>query len=143
MELHASFAFLDAPSSLARWGLWSTYFTKAMLEATFTDSKGIALEGGVLDFTLEFPVKEDKIEKRQISDSAGKIMHLIEFKGCEGGNYADDFVHYSNGKSTWSTRYEVGKYWAENVLLKDLADKPHEYWFGHICKRWLSNWSRD
>ncbi|KPB73207.1 Uncharacterized protein AC507_2069 [Pseudomonas syringae pv. maculicola] len=70
-------------------------------------------------------------------------MHLIEFKGCEGGNYADDFVHYSNGKSTWSTRYEVGKYWAENVLLKDLADKSHEYWFGHICKRWLSNWSRD
>ncbi|SDX75903.1 Methyl-accepting chemotaxis protein (MCP) signalling domain-containing protein, partial [Pseudomonas syringae] len=32
LELHASFAFLDAPSSLARWGLWSTYATLSAIE---------------------------------------------------------------------------------------------------------------
>ncbi|MGN2411691.1 hypothetical protein [Pseudomonas syringae] len=143
-DLHNEEGFLPIPHGRTNPEFLGTQaFTKAMLEANFTDSKGIPLEGGVLNFKLELPVTKTKIPKTFTSNGDGKIMELIEFKGCEGGNYARDFVHYSNGRNTWSTRYEVGMYWAENALPEHLADKPYIYNFGHICKRWLSNWSRN
>ncbi|RMT51718.1 hypothetical protein ALP47_04888 [Pseudomonas savastanoi] len=56
---------------------------------------------------------------------------------------ADNFTHLSeNGRETWSTRYEPKKYWANNQLAEQLADKPHVYNLGLICNRWLINWSR-
>lgn len=115
--------------------------TNAMLEATFTDSKAFPLEGGVLDFFLGV---ESDAGVTYTSDSSGKIMQLITFGRCEGGKLADNFTHYSeNGSETWSTRYQSKYYWAKNVLPEQLADKPHKYNFGHICKRWLTNWSRN
>ncbi|SDW28403.1 hypothetical protein SAMN05444064_10294 [Pseudomonas syringae] len=141
-DLHNEEGFLPIPHGRTTPAfLGAQAFTKAMLEATFTDSTGIALEGGVLDFHLS--IREGGEGEQYISDSSGKIMQLLTFKGCEGGQLADNFVHYSNGKNTWSTRYEVGDYWAVNRLLENLADKPYVYKFGHICKRWLINWSRN
>ncbi|MCI3946802.1 hypothetical protein K0038_03876 [Pseudomonas syringae] len=115
--------------------------TEAMLDATFTDSKAFPLEGGVLDFLLGV---ENDVAVTYTSDSAGKIMQVITFDRCEGGRLADNFTYYSeNGRETWSTRYQLKKYWARNVLPEQLADKPHIYNFGHVCKRWLTNWSRN
>ncbi|EPN45347.1 hypothetical protein A244_25596 [Pseudomonas syringae pv. actinidiae ICMP 18807] len=115
--------------------------TNAMLEVTFTDSKAFPLEGGVLDFFLGV---ENDAGVTYTSDSSGKIMQLITFGRCEGGNLAGNFTYYSeNGRETWSTRYQSKHYWAKNVLPEQLADKPHRYNFGHVCKRWLTNWSRN
>ncbi|MFA0995721.1 MULTISPECIES: hypothetical protein [Pseudomonas syringae group] len=115
--------------------------TNAMLEVTFTDSKAFPLEGGVLDFFLGV---ENDAGVTYTSDSSGKIMQLITFGRCDGGKLAGNFTYYSeNGRETWSTRYQTKHYWARNVLPEQLADKPHRYNFGHICKRWLTNWSRN
>ncbi|MGN2438165.1 hypothetical protein [Pseudomonas syringae] len=115
--------------------------TNAMLEVTFTDSKAFPLEGGVLDFFLGV---ENDAGVTYTSDSSGKIMQLITFGRCEGGKLAGNFTYYSeNGRETWSTRYQSKHYWAKNVLPEQLADKPHRYNFGHVCKRWLTNWSRN
>ncbi|SOS38304.1 hypothetical protein PSCFBP2116_04314 [Pseudomonas syringae] len=113
-----------------------------MLEVTFTDSKAFPLEGGVFDFELS--IKHHQANGQYTSDSSGKIMQRVTFKRCEGGLLADNFTHLSeNGRETWSTRYEPKKYWANNRLAEQLADKPHVYNLGLICNRWLINWSRN
>jgi len=140
-DLHNEKDFLPIPYGFTKPEFLATQaFKEALLEASFTDSKGVALEGGVLYFVLELNSKL-KIKKTLISDKEGRISDLIEFPRCEGGWLAV-FVHYSNGKHTWSTRYHAGTYSAAEVLSEHLADKPHLYNFGHICNRWLSNWSR-
>ncbi|RMS80912.1 hypothetical protein ALP59_03316 [Pseudomonas savastanoi] len=116
--------------------------TEAMLEVTFTDSKAFPLEGGVFDFELS--IKHHQANGQYTSDSSGKIIQRVTFKRCEGGLLADNFTHLSeNGRETWSTRYEPKKYWANNRLAEQLADKPHVYNLGLICNRWLINWSRN
>lgn len=96
-----------------------------------------------MGFELEPHEGLEAITKSFTSDSEGRISELIEFERCERGKYADNFVHKHNGRNTWSTQYLVGKYVAVNVLLGSMADKPHVYDFGHICKRTLINWSRN
>ncbi|GAB7531567.1 hypothetical protein PS3A_39790 [Pseudomonas sp. 3A(2025)] len=111
--------------------------TEAMLEVRFNDSKGHPLEGGVVAFTFNPNSSVKSNTTSYISDSSGKISELIKFNGCEGGSYADPFIHVNNGRNTWATRYRAGRYKALNVLPGAHADKPHDYDFGHICKRWL------
>ena len=143
-ELHHEEGFLKIPYGLTKPPFLATQaFTKALLEGTFTDSKAYPLEGGVMYFRLEPHHGYKEIEEEFTSDASGKISKLIEFSPCEGGKYADNFVHKHNGRNTWSTLYKDGKYSARNLLLGSLEDKPHVYAFGHICKRTLVNWSRN
>ena len=93
-------------------------------------------------FELTTGTKE-KVNKIFESDKDGKISQLIEFKRCEGGWLADDvYENVDKARHTWSTRYEVGRYNAENMLPAQLADNVHNFNFAHLCKRWLTNWSR-
>ncbi|GAB7531675.1 hypothetical protein PS3A_40890 [Pseudomonas sp. 3A(2025)] len=117
--------------------------TEALLEVSFTDSKAHPLEGGVVAFYFKPNSKVGGKTTGYTSDSSGKISELIKFSGCEGGFYAEPFIHVNNGRNTWATRYEVGDYDALNVLPGAHADKPYKYKFGHICKRWLINWSKN
>ncbi|MBX8529712.1 hypothetical protein K5D32_08580 [Pseudomonas cichorii] len=143
-DLHDEEGLLKIPYGLTKPPFLATQaFTKALLEGTFTDSKAYPLEGGVMNFELEPHEGLESIPKSFTSDAEGRISELIEFDRCESGNYADNFVHKHNGRNTWSTQYLVGKYGAVNVLLGSMADKPHVYAFGHICKRTLINWSRN
>lgn len=116
--------------------------TNTLLDVTFTDSKGYPLQGGVVDFELELTDPKRYLYKTLVSDSSGKAQELLQIGTCEGGTYAGTFIQRHNGVNTWSTRYKKGKYFATNALLEHLADKPHVYDFGHICKRTLVNWSR-
>ncbi|MFJ4142390.1 hypothetical protein [Pseudomonas sp. NPDC089734] len=144
-ELHHEEGFLKIPHGLTDPPFLATQaYTKALLEAWFTDSKAFPLEGGVMRFELEPHQGEKEITKTWISDSAGKISELIEFNRCDGGKYAKNFVHKNHvkGKNTWATLYRVGHYRAFNVLLEDRAEQPYKYDFGHVCKRMLVNWSR-
>jgi hypothetical protein len=118
-------------------------FKQSLLEVEFTDSKAYPLEGGVAYFELRHQDPERSISRTLVSDASGKAQELLQFGTCEGGRAAEYFVHRHNGRNTWATRYKVGKYFAANVLLEHLADKPHVYDFGHICKRTLVNWSRN
>ncbi|KPW37525.1 hypothetical protein ALP45_02966 [Pseudomonas coronafaciens pv. atropurpurea] len=141
-DLHHEAGFRLIPYGFTDPPFLATHaLTEAMLESTFTDSKAFPLEGGVMGFFLEV---ENDGDMTYTSDSSGKIMQLIKFGQCEGGTLADNFTYYSeNGRETWSTRYQVKSYRANNVLPEQLADKPHTYNFGHVCKRWLTNWSRN
>ncbi|MCV4281248.1 hypothetical protein [Pseudomonas capsici] len=143
-DLHHEEGLLKIPYGLTKPPFLATQaFTKTLLEGTFTDSKAYPLEGGVMGFRLEPHHGYKKIEEEFTSDASGKISKLIEFSPCEGGRYADNFVHKHNGRNTWSTLYKAGSYSARNLLLGSLEDKPHVYDFGHICKRTLVNWSRN
>ncbi|RMR06067.1 hypothetical protein [Pseudomonas syringae group genomosp. 3] len=142
-DLHHEEGFRLIPYGFTKPAFLATQaLTEAMLEVTFTDSKAFPLEGGVFDFELN--IKHHEANGQYTSDSSGKIMHRVTFKRCEGGLLADNFTHLSeNGRETWSTRYEPKKYWANNRLAEQLADKPHVYNLGLICNRWLINWSRN
>lgn len=143
-DLHDEEGFLKIPYGLTDPPFLATQaFTKALLEGTFTDSKAYPLEGGVMGFELEPHDGMKKITRSFTSDAEGRISELFEFDRCESGKYAGNFVHKHNGRNTWSTQYLAGKYSAVNVLLESMADKPHVYAFGHICKRTLINWSRN
>ncbi|RMQ49847.1 hypothetical protein ALQ04_01304 [Pseudomonas cichorii] len=145
-DLHHEEGLLKIPHGLTEPPFLATQaYTKALLEAWFTDSKAFPLEGGVIEFELDFKNGKKKLSKSYISDIAGKVSELVEFNRCEGGKYAGNFVHKNDvkGRNTWGTLYRVGQYSALNVLLENMADKPHEYDFGHICKRTLVNWSRN
>lgn len=143
-DLHHEEGFLKVPYGFTKPAFLATQaFKQALLEVTFTDSKGHPLEGGVVNFALKLPERPDSIIKTLVSDASGKASELLRFEACTGGNAADYFTHRSNGRNTWATRYKVGSYVATNALLEELADKPHNYNFGHICKRTLVNWSRN
>ncbi|MBD8814979.1 hypothetical protein IFR09_27835, partial [Pseudomonas syringae] len=129
---------LTEPAFLATQAL-----TEALLEVSFTDSKKHPLEGGVVAFTFKPSGVADRKTTVYTSGSDGKVVELIKFSGCKGGFYAKPFIHVNNGRNTWATRYEVGDYEALNLLPGVHADKPHHYNFGHICNRWLINWSRN
>ncbi|MFJ4142388.1 hypothetical protein [Pseudomonas sp. NPDC089734] len=142
-ELHHEEGFLKIPHGLTDPPFLATQaYTKALLEAWFTDSKAFPLEGGVMRFELRPNEGEKKIIKTFMSDMAGSISEVITFNRCEGGSYAGNFIHKDKSRNTWGTRYKTGTYIPINVLLESMADKPHEYDFGHICKRMLVNWSR-
>ncbi|CAM3411418.1 hypothetical protein PSFL111601_23325 [Pseudomonas floridensis] len=114
-------------------------FKEVTLEAQFTDSKAYPLEGGLLYFSLTTGTEEE-INKAIPSDKDGKISRLFEFERCEGGWMADNiYENVDKNRLTWSTRYEEGKYSAKNMLPEQLADNTHEFKFGHLCKRWLSD----
>lgn len=139
-DFHHEKGFMPIPYGLTDPAFLATQaFTEAMLEVSFTDSTRHPLEGGVVDFT--FNPNDDIVPKTTsyTSDSSGKVLERITFSGCEGGKYAESFIHVNNGRNTWATRYRAGHYKALNVLPGAHADKPHEYNFGHICKRWLIN----
>lgn len=143
-DLHHEEGLLRVPYGFTKPELLATQAIKqALLEVTFTDSKGQPLEGGVVTFLLKLPERPDDIVKTLVSDASGKASELLKFEPCTGGDPANYFTHRSNGRNTWATRYKVGKYTATNTLLEELADKPHLYNFGHICKRTLVNWSRN
>ncbi len=126
-----------------REGFFATQgFKEATLEASFTDSKAYPLEGGLLGFVLTTGSGE-VVPRVFESDKHGRIATLIEFKRCEGGWLADDvYENVEKARHTWSTRYQVGHYSAENMLPAQLADNVHKFNFAHLCKRWLTNWSR-
>lgn len=139
-ELHHEDGLLKIPDGLTLPPFLTTQaYTRALLEVTFTDSKAYPLAGGVMNFRLKPHDGYKEIHEVFTSDSRGRISRFIEFGRCEGGELAGSFVHPSTGRNTWSTRYKVGKYSASNVLPGRLEDKPHEYAFGHICKRSLIN----
>ncbi|WP_183134119.1 hypothetical protein [Pseudomonas savastanoi] len=141
-DLHHEEGFRLIPYGFTKPAFLATQaLTEAMLEVTFTDSKAFPLEGGVFDFELS--IKHHQANGQYTSDSSGKIIQRVTFKRCEGGLLADNFTHLSeNGRETWRTRYKPKKYWANNRLAEQLADKPHVYNLGLICNRWLINWSR-
>jgi hypothetical protein len=117
--------------------------TQTLLDVRFTDSKGYPLEGGVAYFELELPTFKNILKKKVTSDATGSFKEMIDLGTCQGGKAAGYFTHRQNGRNTWATRYMTGEYYAKNVLLEELADKPHIYNIGHICKRTLVNWSRN
>ncbi|GAB7531677.1 hypothetical protein PS3A_40910 [Pseudomonas sp. 3A(2025)] len=143
-DFHHQQGFMPIPYGLSDPAFLATQaLTEAQLEVTFTDSKKHPLECGVVAFYFEPNSNIGGKTTNYTSDSAGKVSELIKFSGCEGGHYAQPFIHVNNGRNTWATRYEKGSYEALNVLPGIHADKPHLYNFGHICKRWLINWSRN
>jgi hypothetical protein len=91
-------------------------------------------------FELKFKSPKKEIFRIMTSDSSGSAKEMLDIGVCVGGNPAGYFTHRHNGRNTWATQ---GEYFAKNVLLEGLADKPHIYNFGHICKRTLVNWSRN
>lgn len=143
-DLHHEEGLLRVPYGRTEPPMLATQAIKqTLLEISFTDSKGTPLEGGVANFVLNIPTLPDPLLRRVTSNSSGTYEELLEVGTCTGGKAASNFVHKNNGRNTWATRYQVGKYYAENVLLQELANKPHVYDFGHICKRTLVNWSRN
>lgn len=143
-DLHHEDGLLRVPYGRTEPPMLATQaFKQSLLEVEFTDSKAYPLEGGVAYFELRLQDPERSITKTLVSDASGKAQELLQFGTCEGGKAAEYFVHRHNGRNTWATRYKVGKYFAANQLLEHLADKPHVYDFGHICKRTLVNWSRN
>ncbi|WP_236709464.1 fibronectin type III domain-containing protein [Pseudomonas sp. Leaf127] len=143
-DFHHEKGFMPIPHGLTAPAFLATQaLTEALLEVSFTDSKGHPLEGGVVAFSFRPNAEVNTDTTLYSSDRHGKIAALIKFNRCEGGEYAEPFVHINNGRNTWATRYKVGAYQALNVLPGALADKPHRYDFGHVCKRWLVNWSRN
>ncbi|MBD8814977.1 hypothetical protein IFR09_27825, partial [Pseudomonas syringae] len=86
---------LTEPAFLATQAL-----TEALLEVSFTDSKKHPLEGGVVAFTFNPNGSVKPTTTPYTSGSDGKISKLIKFSGCEGGRYAEPFVHVKNGRNT-------------------------------------------
>lgn len=142
-DFHNQEGLLPIPYGLTPTFLATQGLTEAMLEVSFIDNTGHPLEGGVVEFTFSPNSDALSTSTSYVSDNRGTVMELIRFSGCEGGDYAGSFTHVSNGKNTWATRYQRGIYYALNVLPGTLADTPLIYNFGHICKRWLINWSRN
>lgn len=143
-DFHHEKGFMPIPHGLTEPAFLATQaLTEALLEVSFTDSKKHPLEGGVVAFTFNPNGSVKPTTTPYTSGSDGKISELIKFSGCEGGSYAQPFVHVKNGRNTWATRYKTGEYKVLNVLPGSHADKPHVYNFGHICKRWLINWSKN
>lgn len=143
-DLHHEEGLLRVPYGFTTPAFLATQAIKeALLEVTFTDSKGHPLEGGIVEFSLKLPERNDATVKTLVSDASGRAIELLKFEACTGGKAAQYFTHRSNGRNTWATRYKNGTYWATNSLLEELANKPHVYNFGHICKRTLVNWSRN
>jgi hypothetical protein len=143
-DLHDQEGFLKIPYGFTDPPFLATQAVdKALLETRFRDTKGAPLEGGVLHLQLRHYGPEDLGNIRLISGPDGKASRLLEFGKCKGGHLAQSFRYkQQNGVNTWATRYEVGKYSGVNVLLEDLADTPHVYNLGHICNRFLINWSK-
>lgn len=142
-DFHHQEGFLPIPIGRTEPRFLATQaMTEAMLDVSFTDSTGHPLAGGVVAFDFR-PSGDKRTEISYTSDDRGKVLELVKFEGCTGGHYADPFIHVNNGRNTWATRYKVGKYQALNLLAGSQADKPHVYDFGHICRRWLINWSRN
>lgn len=144
-DFHHQEGFLPIPIGRTEPRFLATQaMTEAMLDVSFTDSTGHPLAGGVVAFDFRpSGKKENRKTTNYTSDRNGKILELVKFEGCTGGYYADPFLHVNNGRNTWATRYEVGDYKALNLLAGTQAEEPHLYNFGHICKRWLINWSRN
>lgn len=143
-DFHHQKDFLPIPHGRTKPEFLATQaLTEAMLDVTFTDNKGHPLEGGVVAFTFLPNVELKETTEFYLSDRDGKVKELIRFNACEGGVYAEPFVHVNGGRNTWATRYKVGVYQAVNFLPGAIADKPHTFFFGHICKRWLINWSKN
>lgn len=143
-DLHHEEGLLRVPYGLTRPPFLATQAIKqTLLDVRFTDSKGYPLEGGVAYFELKFQRPKNEIYRVITSDSSGGAKEMLDIGTCIGGDPAGYFTHRQNGRNTWATRYITGKYFAKNVLLEELANKPHIYDFGHICKRTLVNWSRN
>ncbi len=143
-DLHHQEGFLRIPYGFTEPKFLATQaIDNSLLEAKFWDSKGAPLEGGELSLSFSDIGATEMAPVVVISGVDGKASKLITFEKCEGGRLAGSFIHkQENGKNTWATRYKVGSYVGTNVLLEVLADKPHEYNFGHICNRFLINWTK-
>jgi hypothetical protein len=143
-DLHDEEGLLKIPYGFADPAFLATQaIQKALLEVRFWDSKGEPLEGGVFGIDIERLKEPVLASEVLISGSDGKASRLLEFRKCKGGKPAEYFKYKQEyGVNTWGTNYQVAHYAGHNVLLEDLEDKPHQYNFGHICKRYLVNWSR-
>lgn len=143
-DLHDEKGLLKIPYGFADPAFLATQaIQKALLEVRFWDSRGEPLEGGVFSFDLRRPGEPSLATAVLTSEGDGKVLKLLEFRKCEGGKPAEYFKYKQEyGVNTWGTNYQVAHYEGKNVLLEDLADDPHRYNFGHICKRHLVNWSR-
>jgi hypothetical protein len=143
-DLHDEEGLLKIPHGFADPAFLATQaIQKALLEVKFWDSKGEPLEGAVFSFDLRRPGEPPLATAELTSEGDGKGLELLEFRKCEGGKPAEYFKHKQEyGVNTWGTNYQVAQYRGKNVLLEDLADKAHQYNFGHVCKRYLVNWSR-
>ncbi|WP_349969841.1 hypothetical protein [Pseudomonas caspiana] len=143
-DLHHQEGFLRIPYGFTKPKFLATQaIDNSLLEAKFWDSKGAPLEGGEISLSFSNIGSKDMDPVVVVSGGDGKALKLITFEKCEGGWLAESFIHkQENGKNTWATRYKVGSYVGTNVLLEVLADKPHEYNFGHICNRFLINWTK-
>jgi hypothetical protein len=144
-DLHHEDGFLRVPYGLTEPPFLATQaVTQTLLDIRFTDSKGYPLEGGVAYFEMKLStLNQTPVKKKMTSDASGSVQEMLNLGTCQGGKAAGYFTHRQNGRNTWATRYIAGTYYAENVLLEELADKPHIYNIGHICKRTLVNWSRN
>ena len=144
-DLHHEDGFLRVPYGLTKPPFLATQaVTQTLLDIRFTDSKGYPLEGGVAYFEMELStLKKNPLKKKMTSDASGSVKEMINLGTCQGGDAAGYFTHRQNGRNTWATRYIAGEYYAKNILLEELANEPHIYNIGHICKRTLVNWSRN
>jgi hypothetical protein len=139
-DLASQEGFVRIPNGYSEPSYLATQAQKsALLKTHFRDTTGAPLEGGVLKLSLWFSSSKSEVFVLE-SGSDGNASRLLEFNSCEGGALADNFRH-RQGKVTniWATRYNVGSYEGKNYLLDDLADPPHSYSFGHICRRFLYN----
>nr|WP_241000194.1 hypothetical protein [Pseudomonas viridiflava] len=108
-------------------------YREALLEVRFTDTKGVALEGGVANFGLTFGPDEKNMKGAFISDANGVISKRIEFGRCHGGQQAKDFVHRQMGFNTWRSYYQVARYFVTNSYLSPSPEMSDWFYLGHIC----------
>ncbi|WP_122671498.1 hypothetical protein [Pseudomonas viridiflava] len=108
-------------------------YREALLEVRFTDTKGVALEGGVAGFGLRFVQGEMNVEDVFVSDANGLISQRIKLGQCYGGRQAKDFVHKQMGFNTWRSHYKVGGYVVTNYYLNPLPQMSDWLFLGHIC----------
>jgi hypothetical protein len=137
-DLASQEGFVRIPNGYSEPSYLATQAQKsALLKASFRDTTGAPLEGGVLKLHLRLSDSKE-LPAELVSGIDGNASKLLEFDSCEGGFPAKNF-RQRQGKVTniWATRYKVGGYIGSNVLLEDLADKPNFYTFGHICRRFL------
>lgn len=138
-NLHHEDGLLRFPHNFEKPGFIATQaLEKALLDVRFWDSKSAPLEGGLLQLNFEHfgPAVLDPITL--MSGIDGTASKLLEFGKCEGGELAKNFTQQQEkGTATWASRYRKGFYTGVNVLLENLADKPHDYLFAHICNRFM------
>lgn len=144
-DLHDEEGLLKIPYGFAEPAFLATQaIQKALLEVRFWDSKGEPLEGAVIKFDLGRLGDTPLAFKILTSGPDGKASELVEFRKCEDGFSAQNFRYKQGyGINVWATKYQVAQYTGKNILLEALADEPHVYNFGHICKRYLVNWFRN